>query len=573
MNLTMRTHRQLALHTLAAALALGTSLAAAQPMGESRTLDPDGRLRQQVTRATVDGVAGLRQVDFYENGRVFRQMDWARGVLEGQARVFRPDGQLDKAVRYRRGAVVAYTGFRAGRIESQIALDRREFIHRGRRMTVKWQTYYEHLPQQRLVGYSPRGLVDTLLLSRMPEDVLQVLADLNAFFDATTGGRLSQANDIVSCGTGRADVVDDLDLASSAATAASGAAAGLRRPGGVSNGTTAARRDAALQAIARPCGATGPGAGTHVGGDAGGGRDRQVAQARQHLDAAIASCQAAAPGRSIDRVAIGPGAGFRSVAMAEAMAELEAAEAAATTITALPAGATTEAGVTVISGLPATAATESGVTALGGFVAVDVLVVGTAVTVAGAAGWAIGSWVNDSAVGRAITQFIADAQERLTAEPPPPPPPPPPEPAPAPPAPAPAPAPGPAPSPAGQPDPEADRRTPCERLADFKAFCERTAWTARQCSAYVGIAGGCRGDVTRIQVTPHEGDVFAVACPTPGDRDEAARHLRCEQQGLIGQPAPGESLSCGPRRGLGRDDVPSLIDPRVINPVRERPGS
>lgn len=113
------------------------------------------------------------------------------------------------------------------------------------------------------------------------------------------------------------------------------------------------------------------------------------------------------------------------MAFAEEMAALEAAEAATTTITitALEAGATTEAGVAVITSLPTAAATESGATALGGFVALDVLVVGSAVTAAGAVGWAIGTWLNDTPVGKAITKFVADTQERLSADPPPPPPP------------------------------------------------------------------------------------------------------------------------------------------------------
>lgn len=540
-------------------LALCAGVVHAQPLGESRSLHPNGRVKQLVVRLTVDGVPGFRVQEFYDNGRLFRQMHWARGVLEGEARVLRPDGQLDKLVRYRRGAVLTYTGYRNGRVESQIPQDRRTFIHRGRPLTVRWQTYYERLPKRPLVGYSAHGLVDSLLLSRMPEDVLQVLADLNAFADGKTGGRLSQANDIVSCGNGRADLVDDLDLA--------GRASGAGQTTGTPTGMTAARREAALQAIARPC-ASGSAGGVGSGfGRPPGGRDSQIEQARQHLDAAIASCNASGPGRSSDLIAsgaIGPGAGFTSVAFAEEMAALEAAEAATTTITALEAGATTEAGVAVITGLPAAAATESGATALGGFVALDVLVVGSAVTVAGAAGWAIGTWLNDTPVGKAITKFVADAQERLSADPPPPPPPDPAT------NPAPAPTPAPAPSPVSQPDPEADTRSACERLADFKSFCERTAWTARQCSAYMGIASGCRGDITRIQVTPHEGDVFAVACPTPGDRAALAERLRCQQLGLFGQPGAGEALGCKRGGGLGRNGPPSVIDPRVVNPVRER---
>lgn len=426
----MRAPRPFSMHTPFAtaltravlALALSAGLAHAQPLGESRSLHSNGRVKQLVVRLTVDGVPGFRVQEFYDNGRLFRQMHWARDMLEGEARVFRPDGQQDKLVRYRRGAVLTFTGYRDGRVESHIPLDRREFIHRGRPLSVRWQTYYERLPKRGLVGYSAHGLVDSLLMSRMPEDVLQVLADLNAFAGSKTGGRLSQANDIVSCGTGQADLVDDLDLAGSA----SGGASGSGQPARTRTGMTAGRREAALQAIARPC-AGGSGAGGAGGrfGRPQGARDRQIEQARQHLDAAIASCQAAGPGRSNDLIAggaIGPGVGFTSVTVAEKIAELEAAEAAATAITTLEAGATTEAGVTMITGLPAAAATGSGATVLGGFAALDVLVVSSAVVVAGATGWAIGTWLNDTPVGKAITKFVADTQEQLSADPPPPPP-------------------------------------------------------------------------------------------------------------------------------------------------------
>jgi len=64
-------------------------------------------------------------------------------------------------------------------------------------------------------------------------------------------------------------------------------------------------------------------------------------------------------------------------------------------------------------------------------------------------------------------------------------------------------------------DPESDNHNRCDYFFEsVKDFCEMTNWTARKCSTFSSIVSDCKGDVTRIQVAPHDGDFFFVGCPS-----------------------------------------------------------
>lgn len=510
----------------------------------------NGQIKQIVERAKVDGVYGFRQSEFYADGKLYREMTWARGVLEGDAKVYLPNNILQKEVRFRRGLMVSYKGYKDGHVETEITADRRSFVHRGRKITPHWDKYYELLPKRKLIGYSVRGLVDNLLLSRMPEDVVQVMADLNTFADQHTGGAISNANDIVSCGNGRAEIVDDLGLQPEQSGAAiSRGSAGLKAPEAGTIMRSNERVAAALTNITSPC--TGElSTSPRVGGPSV--RDSQIGQAEQVLDQAIASCNNSLPDSSdlvANGPAIGPGAGFISTKFTEAMAAIEAAQTAAVADTSI----TTAIDIVIVDGTaiegPSLLTTSSM-----GFASLTVLTTATAVVTAFGLGWVAGTFINNTFINPAPAADPAPAAEpqksvrqsaskprainnQMRAS-------------------------------VGQPNPEGDSRNKCDAMASFKAFCEKTRWIPARCAAFIGLITNCRTDVTRIQVTSHEGDIFDVACPNQGS-EQILNDIECKQKGMIGQPAPGESSLCGPKTGINKQ-LPNERHPGAIDPVRDR---
>jgi hypothetical protein len=556
----------------AAMLCLVSAGAFAQPAGESRKLYPSGRVKELVVKATIANAAGLRQTEYYEDGKVKHEFEWVNGRLNGMARSYLPGEVLAKEARFANGRIVEYTAYKGGRVETRISADRRSFVHRGAPLTPRWDKYYERLPGKRLLGLRPAALVDVLLQSYVPESVTKAVADLNGILDSKTGGRVSQANDIVACGSGRAEIADDLQLQQSTLVQArAGGRAGVMQPGSTAPLTPLARAQAAISNISRACGSTSVAAGrAGVGGPSA--QQSQNARAEQALNDAVTSCRSGVGRSSSDLVGIGPGTGFTSIKLLEAVEALEAAEAAAaantarTAATALAAEGSVVAEATIVEGLAASAVTESAVAAAG----LSVM----AVAAVAVASWEIGKAINDSPVGQALTNAISTwqttndanyqeqaaaaqrAQEQAAAR------------APAPQS-EPATPPG---TPIARPDPDSAGRNRCDYLASFKDFCTSVRWTDRKCSAYSGIVNRCVASVTQIQVNPHDGDPFAVACPrNHGDRDALALQHRCDRLGMISRPGPDGGPGCGQRPAIGAGDVPRGPNPNQINPTRGSP--
>jgi hypothetical protein len=556
----------------AATLCLVSAGAFAQPAGESRKLHPNGRVKELVVKATIANAAGLRQTEYYEDGKVKHEFEWVNGRLNGMARSYLPGEVLAKEARFANGRIVEYTAYKGGRVETRISADRRSFVHRGTPLTPRWDKYYERIPGKRLLGLTPAALVDVLLQSYVPESVTKAVADLNGILDSKTGGRVSQANDIVACGSGRAEIADDLQLQQATLVQArAGGSAGVMQPGSTAPLTPLARAQAAISNISRACGSTSVAAGkAGVGGPSA--QQSQNARAEQALNEAAASCRSGVGRSSSDLVGIGPGTGFISVKLLDAVQALEAADAAAaantvrTAATALAAEGSAVAEATIVDGLAASAVTESAIAATG----LSVMAVAAVAVVS----WEIGKAINDSPVGQALTNAISTwqstndpnyqaqaaaaqrAQEQAAAR----------EPAPQS---QPATPPG---TPVARPDPDAAGRNKCDYLASFKDFCVSVRWNDRKCSAYSGIVNRCVASVTQIQVNPHDGDPFAVACPrNHGDRDALALQQRCDRLGMISRPGPDGGPGCGQRPAIGAGDVPRGPNPNQINPTRGSP--
>jgi hypothetical protein len=548
------------------------------PGAEYRRFYANGRVRDEAVRAVLGGRPGFRQLDYYEDGSPKRELEWVGGKLNGSARLYRPGRQLQREIVYRDDRVIDYKEFHEGRLHRQIGADRKTFVNNGQRFTVRWDKYYERLPGGRLVGFTTEGLVDWLLTFRPPAEVTQTLADLSRFFDQKTGAAVSEANDIVSCGSGKAALGNDANLSSSTLRTAAGA--GSSSSPSAAGKAAMARVNAAAASVASACGGSGGTASRGVSVGGAGARAGQIAQAEQALDQAAQSCRSSGtfgPGSGMFASGAETAGGFRMLQVLSQIQAAEAATAAAAADTAITGGAAAAgsgsaiAEVSVIEGLSASAITESGSVARG-FVALEVLAVPAAVVASFAAGWTVGTLINESEAGRVASDYWIDLALKVTGNT------------------------GDEPPGAGRPNPESkgDR---CDGLESFKQTCQATGWATRQCTAFMGIVTGCKGDITRIQVAGNDGDVFSVGCPVsacrgtgtvrtagsggsatssgvsgagpvdcPEDDAEALRQ-RCERQGLIAQPGPGGALQCGPR-SVHPADVPRGPDPGQINPER-----
>lgn len=549
------------------------------PTQEFKHLATNGKISEQVIKAQVAGTLGYRQIEYYDDGSIMRELEWSGGKLNGITRVYLPKQVLLKEIKFKDNQIQEYTAYQKGQVYTKISADRKTIINKGRAVNARWDKYYELLPSRQLVGYTQQGLVDWILLFKKPEDVTQTLADFSAFFDSKAGGLSAKANDIVACGNGKAGIADDLNLSQSAlqSNTKKGNGTGFGRSRTSMSGSV----QTAINNVTSECGGSGSSKLKGRTGSLGGisARNSQIAQANQAVDQAVASCRASG-GKSNDLVStgFGPGAGFTVFKALEAVqaAEAVAAAAADTAITAATELAVidgTAVGSAVVD-LSAAAATESGAaTVAGGFVMIEVI----AVVAAAGTGVIVGSLINESAAGQALTNAIADwqeandedyqqqaaaaeaaqqaAAERQSSNS------------------------SNTQSTAGGTKADAGSRTPdmmgqnkCDYIESFGDFCESTRWTATKCAAFMGIVTGCKVNVTQIQVAGNDGDVFSVGCPSQAsdaDKNNLNRQIRCEQQGMLARPSLiGGNSQCG---GLNQGITPPQIgpNPQQINPVRQ----
>lgn len=583
------------------------------PGGVYKRQRANGTVEEEVINAVSGGRAVLRQLRYYDDGKIKQQLEWANGKLNGTARLHLADGSIFREANYVDNRIETFTEYRQRLVYNQITSDTRSIVNRGKRISLRWDKFYDlRQSQGKLLGLTKDGLITFLLAVRTPEEATQVLADIAGYFESKASGQIAEANDVVSCGNGKAGVANDANLNNATLQTASasrgkGAAAG-------SAGTAAmATVHNAVSSITSACGAGSGAAGARAGANLGvsSQRDAQIAQAEQVLDAAIQSCRSQPPRPGSGMFAGGVG-GFTSLlpeveAIIEgvdasiALGEQTVANGVRTGVSAVVEGApVVEASVADTAIVRAAAATTA--SASQGFVLLEVLSTANAVAVGAVVGWAIGTAIDQSPVGQALTQKLAEAQyaaqdreyeeaaqkekdakssgKKPGTNPP---------------------AAG---GGAGRPDPDSGGGDKCDGLENFKNTCEMSNWTEQRCAAFAAMASGCTGDPTRIQYG-HDGDVFTVACPsrdcsadsgegsgTSGtfgsklstvsgsetsfrnfqprcrSEEELQTQRRCEQQGLIGRPGPDGTLSCG-TRNVNPGDVRSGPNPHQINPTRE----
>ena len=105
-------------------------------------------------------------------------------------------------------------------------------------------------------------------------------------------------------------------------------------------------------------------------------------------------------------------------------------------------------------------------------------------------------------------------------------------------------------------DPGTDGQSCAMSMETMTALCESMDWQTPNCRAIVRVINGCV-DESLINPGP-EGD---YSCSGEGMSDEEAFEMRCEAQGGIAQPAPGEELVCVYRDPAAAPTIPVGLNP------------
>ncbi|MES2764791.1 MAG: thioredoxin domain-containing protein [Bacteroidota bacterium] len=565
----------------------------AQPKGEFKKLYKNGRVYQESKKLQVLKGLGFTLNTYYDNGEIMRQEEWANGKRNGLTKIFLKNNQLVKEARFRDDYLLEYTAFKNNQPYTKISADRRTIINKGRLITPRWDKYYEMRGSNRLLVFDKKQLVDWMSGWMIPEEVTQIMEDLATYYDSQT--KAGGADDMVTCG-GSTSIMNDLgaDMTSLGSGAGSGKTTSRTSMGSSQQNNKRTTALEAVGAIANTCAGTSK---ANLAGGSGGiagmnaSRNKKVNKARATMANAIAECQSGNRGGN-GMFAMDIGGIFKGAAFVEEMILAEAAEAGTMVTTAVE--ATEGAAIidaTIVDGLATGATTETAaasvargaaVNAVRGFILADVAVAATGVTVAAGVGWAIGTWFNETAAGKALTAAIAEAQEsgdaalqKAIAD-----------------------------AAAAQAAAEEKRAKeenakkeedkkkeddktktggstpktplpdgigsgdPCERMKAFNRYCESTDWKDMRCENFVRLVNGCKGNITQMYVAG-DGNVMDVGCPGGGtDQEKRAQQaaIDCQKRGMISQPG-GDGISpC--RSGNIDRAIPGGNNPLVTDPVR-----
>ncbi len=526
----------------------------------------------------------------YDNGRVLKTEEWRFGKRNGMTRVFNRDGSIFREIKFKDNFVLDYKAYKSGKIETQISEDRNTIFNKGKRVNVRWNKYYEIWSGEYIVSFDSKSLINYLLNFVVPEEATEVLGDISDFFDKAPGAGQGGKDDILTCGNGSSVFSDNnLDLNSLNSQGRQSATLqntklGNRKTSGTnvtrlnnfgSNSGSSTNNPSVLNII-NTCSNNYRSAGAGSGGVGGmsTGRNNDINNARGTLDNMISGCRSNR-GRS-NLIASDPTTMFKSLQVAQALE----AEAAATQIVNLSGSAITESASTITEVTTRSAlmnATEGAAVrtgagaALRGFTLVAVSNAIAGVATAAVTGWIIGTAINESVVGEAIEEAVAQWQEsndeeyqKAVAE---------------------------AdkaqkaaearaeakkqeesnnaPSSSGPavstPTPEGiGAGDPCERAERFKAYCDATQWRDLRCEDFIRMIKGCAGDVREIYVNPEGGGVTDVGCSSSGD-PARIREAECKRRGLISMPGGSGGGMCASKKV---EPVMGGPDPRVINPTR-----
>lgn len=553
------------------------SQANAQVNREFKRLYKNGRVYQESKKIQLLRTATFKKTTYYDNGDVMLEEQWANNKRNGVTKVYLKNNQLLKEMTFRDDYMVNYVAYKNNQVYTKISADRAIIINKGRAISARWDKYYETRGVNRILAFDKKTLVDWMLKWTIPEQATQIFEDLASQYDSLSGSSGgSGGNDMLTCG-GSTGLIDDLGV-NFQSLGGRGKQSRVDVNSIAGGRNTKQSKQTALQVAGNIVTTCASNTKSKIGGanNVGGfntQRNAGIKQAQNTLTNFINSCDSNRSGS--DMFAIDTTFGFKSLQVLEEVLATDAAGATvvdATIVDGVVLDATALE-VTAIEGIAGSTESAAVASRIGGFILTDVAVAATAVTVAAVVGYAVGTVINESVVGKALTEFIANAQESNDAEL----------------------QKAVADAAAAQAKAETDRKkaendakqnaetnpqtddskatmplpdglgggSACERAASFKAYCDSTNWRDLKCENFIRMTKGCKGNVTQMYVAG-DGNVMDVGCPSDGDNDAIRAQIECKKKGMIGQPVPGESLCRSgnvdrtgiPNRDAGRIDPP-----------------
>jgi hypothetical protein len=457
--------------------------------------------RQSVIKSGICGTI-FRESTYDTEGNMIRQEDWKNNTRCGMTFVYVKNIKV-KEIEFNDGLMESYIAYKNGAIYNQISKDRSKFVRMGKPIKVNWKKYYQPIGKDKFIVMDKNQLVNFLRNYLIPEEILIGIEQISKDFD---GKKVPGDNAYLNCTSTSASINDgDINPASSSPSEKKK----IDDKGKEMHNTCAS-------AVGRDL----TGGLNGASGDAA--RQGRVERARQGIDKMIENCGEMGGTTSGGLVSNLPGGG----------GDLDK-------LPTVPKPRVP--GRRIINGDPETTqimpmvkpgdkTEEDEIYDKPTVILEKVLGAATVVAAAGTIIAGIAALIASAPVAAPVAAGIAGVIIVFGPDP------------------APAPAPGSGPD-ASIPD-DMGTTDNCERLKNFKKWCDLSNWQDPKCANAVNLFGGCGSDLKEMYVTSG-GDIGSMECPSPLSAEEIARK-KCEQKGMIGQPAPGGTLckSAGSMSGL-----------------------
>jgi hypothetical protein len=368
-------------------------------------------------------VNGYNVTTYYENGGILKTEVWRNGKRNGLTIVYNRDGSVAKEIRFVENYVLDYKSYKNGRIETQISENRSIIVNKGRQLNIRWDKYYELWGGNTLVGFDSKGLINYLLNFVIPEEATEVLSDITDFFNSIPGAGQNGMDDMVTCGGSTSAFKDNnMDLSQVAETPSrNNSTPGSYTVNDVIGNTVIGMVNSCASNYSNSVGGS--------GGVGGGNKSRNadIDRARGALDNTVQGCISGRKNNMFASEYFNP----KSLQLAkDVLASMESTAwdrgvTSATQINGLSASATTESGaivanqttkVVALEAVEGSAVRTASGTALRGFITAGTSTAIAGVMTAAVVGWSIGTLINNSSVGKAITDGIAKWQEENSEE-------------------------------------------------------------------------------------------------------------------------------------------------------------
>lgn len=470
--------------------------------------------RQSLIKSGICGTI-FRESTYDTEGNMIRQEDWKNNKRCGMTFVYVNKIKV-KEIEFKDGLMESYIAYKNGAIYNQISKDRSKFVRMGKLIKVNWKKYYQPIGKDKFIVFDKNQLVNVLRKDLIPEEILIGIEQISKDFD---GKKLPGDNAYVNC-TSTSATINDGDI----------------NPTSSSPSEKKKIDDKGNEMHNACAAAVGRDLTSGLSGAAGNAaRKERIERARQGIDKMIENCGSMGGTTSGGLVSNLPGGGGglgtppSAPPIGAPGGRIINGDTETTQIRPMikPGDKTEEDDIhdkpTMILDKVLGAVTV--VAAAGTFVAGLVALFGAAPVVAGTA-----------AIVGVVVVFSPE--------------------------PAPAPAPGSGPD-VSIPD-DMGTTDNCERLKNFKKWCDLSNWQDPKCANAANLFGGCGGAIKEMYVTGG-GDVTSMECPSPLSAEEIAKK-KCEQKGMIGQPAPGGTL-CKTRGSMSGLVLPNP-DANVTDPPR-----